>query len=140
MKKFNAPPAELLKALEPYHKQFQGIVAFTANKTLGAKATPIKAIGKAEGGVTVNNCEICIKADYCFDDFRPGAKNSSLPPSPEEEATATAIEHVLAYLTPDSIVPGLMKAQQEAGLTNEDLNMFIQNPYCADPLYSFFRL
>jgi hypothetical protein len=139
MKKFNPPPPELLKALEPYHKQFQGIIAFTANKALGATTTPIRAIGKHEGGVTVNNCEICIKHDYCFDDFRPGATNSGNPPSPEEEATAKAIESVLSKLTPDNIVPGLMQAQQDAGLTNEDLNMFIQNPYMADPLREFFR-
>ena len=70
------------------HRDVQGAIAVIANKMMGVKEVEPQAIGKAEGGVVVNGCEICIKWDFLCDDWKRTGLNA---PTPEEKATVAAI-------------------------------------------------
>ena len=69
----------------------QSAIAIEANSQMGFPVIQAEFIGKAEGGVKVNGCEICIKFDFLCDDWKRTSYNN---PTPEEIATVKAIEIV----------------------------------------------
>jgi hypothetical protein len=133
MVNFNPLPKELLDALWPYQKQFQALLAFTANKILGADTSRIRGIGKYEGGVTVNNCEIYISRNVLMDDWKRTAE-----PTPEEKATADAMEIIIAKIDPSNPHEGLRRHQNDIGMPDQQMELFLVNPYACDPLRSLF--
>ena len=77
--------------MKPYSRVVQAAIAIEANKLMGILNVRPQAIGKYEGGVIVNNCEICIKYDFLCDDWKRTNLNN---PTPEEIATVKAIDIV----------------------------------------------
>ena len=53
-----------------YHRLVQSAIAIEANSQLGIHFEEPRFIGKSEGGVVVNGCEICIKYDFLCDDWK----------------------------------------------------------------------
>ena len=77
--------------MQSYRRDVQAAIAVEANKLMGFSNAKPRAIGKNEGGVVVNGCEICIKFDFLCDDWKRTALDN---PTPEEIATVKAIEIV----------------------------------------------
>jgi len=88
MDRFDIPLADRL-ALAPHHREFQGTVAYVANKLMGNPGAPIKGIGKYQGGVLVNGREIGIYSEIVQDDWA-----RVFHTLPEETATANALKSV----------------------------------------------
>lgn len=74
-------------AREP--RAVQIAISKIANEKFGSPHDP-QGIGKYEGGVRVNNREICIRKNNVSDDW----KRYSLDPTPEEQAVIDAITQI----------------------------------------------
>jgi len=102
------------------HRIVQIAISTIANESFGGGIKP-KGIGKYQGGVCVNNREICIQKTNVMDDWQ-----RTTAPTPEEFAVVEAIEKIA-----DSIEKnGLDSIRHYA---NDQLHM-------ADPLRSMFDL
>ena len=109
------------KRLEPIHRRFQAGISALANKKVGAVAPDdrVDGIFKCEGGVCVNNREICIKEETVRDDWR----RSGDTPFPEEVAVVEAMLELV-----------------ERVKKGDDLAEFDQYVIHGNNLTSFFRV
>ena len=105
-------------ALGPHHRRVQAAIAVIANLNRGIDAEP-EGIGKYEGGVKVDKCEIAIFANHVQDDWQKQAE-----PSLEEDAVVCAIRTVV----------GIFRRDGADGLRKFAL------PRDGDPLRSMLRL
>lgn len=121
MKHFNIPQSDR-SMLEPHHRRFQASVSKLANSKFGITETRyIGGIFKAEGGVTVNKCEIAIKRDYVVDDF--GVRGAA-PATAEESATVEAMLEIIEMVKRGEEMPA---SEAETAQIS------------GDTLWSFFR-
>lgn len=80
----------LRAAMAPHHRTVQTAIAVLASQQMGVPVDPLIGIGKYQGGVRVNEREICIRQGSVTDDWKRKHDGGT----PEEHAVAAAIGRV----------------------------------------------
>lgn len=88
-----------LKKMSAEPKLVQAAICVIANQQFDPNFSNPQAIGKCEGGVRVNNQEICIRRDNVMDDWAFVTHGST----PEEEAVVYAITKVAELVKDEGV-------------------------------------